>query len=104
MEGAEGLEPLDLIEDYADVLSVRDDVPQLVWPGDDLTKHRHASRAHSLPPITFTRCRCTTLEPVSSAQLPLDSDDVTYFETHDSEYRRDVKRSGRRLLSCEVHM
>jgi len=58
---------------------------QLVWPGEDLTKHRHASRARSRPPVTFTRCRCSTLEPVTSAQLPLDSDDVTYFETYDSE-------------------
>jgi len=53
-------------------------VMQLVWPAEDLTKR--------VPPITFTRCRCSTVEPVTSAGLPLDSDEVTYFETYDGKW------------------
>jgi len=80
--------PPTLVHKYRSVLNADNyvrDVMQLVWPGEDLTKHRHARRARSLPPVTFTRCRCSTLEPVASARLPLDGDDVTYFETYDSK-------------------
>jgi len=58
-------------------------VMQLVWPGQDLSKQRRTRGRRSLPPITFTRCRCSTVEPVASAGLPIDSDEVTYFETYD---------------------
>ena len=58
-------------------------VMQLVWPGQDLTKRRRTSRSRNVAPITFTRCRCSTVEPVTSAGLSLDGDDVTYFETYD---------------------